>query len=32
MVGSEVHMENFSGVLQMEKCCAVGMENDSGTL
>ena len=32
MVGAELKMENYSSVLQMENCCAVGRENDSGTL
>ena len=32
MVETELHMENYSGVLQMENCCAVGTENDSGRL
>ena len=31
-MGSELLMENYSGVLQMENCCAVGTENDSGSL
>ena len=31
-VGDELHMENYSGVLQIENCCAVCTENDSGTL
>ena len=32
MVGSKLPMENYSGVLHIENCCAVGMENGSGTL
>ena len=32
MVGSELPMKNYSDVLQMENCCAVGPENDSGIL
>ena len=31
-MGAELHMENYSGVLQIENCCAVGTENDNGTL
>ena len=31
-MGAELHMENYSGVLQIETCCAVGTENDNGTL
>ena len=30
--GAELYKENYSGVLQIENCCAVGTENDSGTL
>ena len=29
---SEQRIGNYSGVLQMENCCAVGTENDSVTL
>ena len=32
VVGSELPIENYSGVLQIESCCAVCTENDSGTL
>ena len=32
VVGAELHMGNYSGVLSIENCCAVGKENDSGTL
>ena len=32
MVAYKLLMENYSGVLQREDCCAVGTENDSGTL
>ena len=32
VVGAELHMENYSGVLQIESCCAVFTENNSGTL
>ena len=32
VVGSELPMKNYSGVLQIESCCAVCTENDSGTL
>ena len=32
VVGAELHMENYSGVLQIENCCAVCAENDSDTL
>ena len=31
-MGAELHMEHYSGVLQIENCCAVCPENDSGTL
>ena len=31
MVGSELPMGNYSGVLLMENCCAFGMENGNGT-
>ena len=32
VVGCELPMENYSGVLQMETCCALGTENNSGSL
>ena len=32
MVGSELPIKNYSSVLQMENCCAVGTENDRGAL
>ena len=31
-MGSKMPVENYSGVLQRENCCAVGTEDDSGTL
>ena len=31
-MGAELHTENYSCVLQIENCCAVGKDNDSGTL
>ena len=31
-MGAEMHMENYSGVLQIENCSAVYPKNDSGTL
>ena len=32
VVGAKLHTENYSGVLQIENCCAVGKENDSGSI
>ena len=31
-MGGELFMENYLVVFQIENCCAVGTENDSGTL
>ena len=31
-MGAELHMENYSGVPQIENCCALCTEHDRGTL
>ena len=32
MVGGELEMENYSGWLQMDNCCRLRTDNDSGRL